>query len=106
MRFRPVTLALMATFAVGSVSMPTFVVARDSRCPQIKKSGQTLIWSAAAGKCIGDRAQATAATVAGPPYKLDAKGKCHAANGKVVKTALCAKPSVADHSTLTTTKVD
>ncbi len=29
------------------------------------------------------------------PYKLDAKGKCHAANGQFVKAALCAKPAAA-----------
>jgi hypothetical protein len=36
---------------------------------------------------------ASAADPAGP-YKLDAKGKCRAANGQFVKTALC-KPAAA-----------
>ena len=39
-------------------------------------------------------ATASAATPVGP-YKLDAKGKCHAANGPFVKQSLCGKSTTA-----------
>jgi hypothetical protein len=29
------------------------------------------------------------------PYKLDAKGKCHASNGQFAKQSLCATPAAA-----------
>ncbi|HEY3798380.1 MAG TPA: hypothetical protein VGL58_08500 [Caulobacteraceae bacterium] len=41
---------------------------------------------------------ALAATPAAGPYKLDAKGKCHAANGQFVTASLCAKPAAAPTS--------
>jgi len=42
---------------------------------------------------------ANAASSAPPgPYKLDSKGKCHAANGQFVATSLCPK-STAPHCT-------
>jgi hypothetical protein len=39
-------------------------------------------------------AGATSAATAPGPYKLDAKGKCHAANGQFAKQALCKTPAV------------
>ena len=39
---------------------------------------------------------ASAAT-GGPPYKLDAKGKCHDSSGKLAKQTLCAKPAPSKH---------
>ena len=39
---------------------------------------------------------ASAADPAGP-YKLDAKGKCHAANGQFAKQGLCAPPKASNH---------
>jgi hypothetical protein len=38
---------------------------------------------------------AGAASAADPvgPFKLDAKGKCHAANGQFAKASYCAKPA-------------
>jgi len=36
-----------------------------------------------------------ASAAATAPYKLDAKGKCHGANGQFAKQSLCAAPTAA-----------
>jgi hypothetical protein len=53
----------------------------------------TAIVALAFGLCVAT--SSNAATAAGP-YKLDSKGKCHAANGQFAKQALCsAAPAAA-----------
>ena len=46
----------------------------------------------------------TANSAATPPYKLDAKGKCHGSNGQFAKQTLCSAPAASPAATTSAAK--
>ena len=94
---RPIMILAVLAFAAATPSVHAQTLDKNGRCHDASGKfakadvckGAKATTTAAAGEATRAPAAAAAADPNGP-YKLDAKGKCHDAKGKMAAKAKCA----------------